>query len=168
MMSTSNYARAEFGVAASNIAGNIDVLLPQLAARGAEVAVAGNAIHDKVIELRKLGVELQEDTAEIVKPRAFDKLAEEIKAILPQLKGHGAQVEAVALAISGFCKQLLTVHAQHLHVTDGGEDAPFVAVPHVNNGVGGAPYNTGTALEVSEADASDIDPIPSPAGDGKV
>jgi hypothetical protein len=158
--------RVQYGIAASNIAGNIDALLPQLAEKGAEVAIAGNAIHDKIKALRELAVGLQNDQAEIIQPVAFDKMAEEIKAILPQLADHGADVAAVSLAIGSYCKQLLTVHAQHLHLTDAADDAPYVAVPLVNDGIGGAPYNTGTAVDVGEADLSKIDPNPKPAGDG--
>ena len=165
-MSSPNQARIEFGTAGSNIAGNIDVLLPQLAARGAEVAKAGNAIHEKIVHLREISEAFKNSTEDTIQPVAFDKVAEEIKAILPQLSGHGMDVDSVANAIKGYCNQLGTVHGQHLHLVD--ENAPVVAgLPVVNNGVGSGPFETGTTVDLSAADTTKIDPNPSPAGDGE-
>lgn len=166
-MSIPNQARIEFGTAASNIAGNIDALLPSLALRGAEVAKAGNQIHEKILHLRELGESFRTSTDETIQEVAFDKAADEIKAILPQLSGHGADVDSVANAIKGYCNQLETVYAQHLHLID--EDAPVVAgLPVVNNGVGSGPFETGVTPVGGAIDTSGIDPISKPAGTGSV
>ena len=165
-MSSPNQARIEFGTAGSNIAGNIDVLLPQLAARGAEVAKAGNDIHDCIIHLRQISHEFLTSTDDTIQEVAFDKSAEQIKAILPQLSGHGADIDSVAAAIKGYCNQLETLHAQHLHLVD--ENAPVVAgLPLVNNGVGSGPFETGVAVNTGTNDTSGLDPNPKPAGDGE-
>ena len=165
-MSTPNQARVELGIAGANIAGNIDALLPQLASRGAEVATAGNQIHEKILNLRNISLEFRDGKTDVIQPVAFDKAAEDIKAILPQLSGHGMDVDSIANAIKGYCNQLETVHAQHLHLVD--ENAPVVAgLPVVNNGVGSGPFETGTTANTAAADTSKIDPNPTPAGTGE-
>ena len=166
-MSIPGQARVEFGTAGSNIASNIDVLLPQLASRGAEVAKAANQIHEELVKLRHISKEYRTSTDDVITPVDFDKSAEAIEAILPQLSKHGEDVDAVAAAIKGYCNQLKTVHAQHLHLTD--ENAPVVAgLPHVNNGVGGGPFDTGTAVPYKVKEIEDFDPIKEPAGSGEV
>ena len=164
-MSTPNQARIEFGTAGSNIAGNIDALLPQLAARGAEVAKAGNQIHDYIVQLRQTSEEFKSTTSDTIEEVAFDRSAENIKRILPQLSGHGSDVDTIAAAIKGYCNQLETLHAQHLHLVD--ENAAVVAgLPLVNNGVGSGPFETGTTPVTQPASAAKIDPNPKPAGTG--
>ena len=158
-----NQAQIELGVAGSNIAGNIDAILPQLADRGAECAIAGNQIHDAVKKLRAISVDFQNQDSNNLSIVNFDGAAHDIAAILPQLDGKGPQVDAIAGAIKGFLNQLVQVHAQHLHLIPG-TDAEIVAVPHVNNGLGSAPFQTGTAINPTAADTSKIDPIPKPAG----
>ena len=166
-MSTPNQARIELGTAGANIAGNIDALLPQLASRGAEIATAGNQIHDKILTLRKISLEFRDGKSDVIQPVAFDKSAKEIKAILPQLSGHGVEVDSIASAIKGYCNQLETVHAQHLHLVD--ENAPVVAgLPVVNNGIGAGPFETGTSVDLKTVDTTKIDPNPKPSGTGEV
>jgi hypothetical protein len=159
----SNQAQTEFGTAAANIAGNIDALLPQLAERGAEIAVVGNAIHVKVLHLRQLGISFIKADSNTLQPVAFDKAADEIESLLPQLNNHGAEVLQISNAIAGYVQQLRTVHVQHLHLFPG-QNAAAVATPHVNNGLGGAPYQTGTAVAAAQVDATKVDPVPQPAG----
>jgi hypothetical protein len=166
-MSTTNQARIEFGTAGANIAGNIDVLLPQLAAKGAEVAKAGNDIHDQIVHLRQISHEFLNSTDETIQEVEFDKTGSAIEAILPQLSEHGVDVDAVASAIKGYCNQLRTLHAQHLHLVD--ENAPVVpGLPLVNNGIGSGPFNTGVAVALDPKDVSGLDPNPNPAGTGEV
>ncbi len=164
-MSVPNQARVEFGTAGSNIASNIDVLLPQLADRGAEVAKAGNQIHEELLKLRQISKDYRTSSDDTIQETEFDKCAESIERLLPQLSGHGAEVDSVASAIKGYCNQLHTLHAQHLHLVD--ESAPVVpGMPLVNNGVGSGPFNTGIAAAV-EGKEINIDPLPKPAGSGQ-
>ena len=158
-------AQNEFGVAVTNIAGNIEALLPRLAERGAEVAVAGNQIHDKLRALRQSGLDFQKADPSKLQEADFDKHAEAIAAVLPQLDGHGDEVAAISKGIRGYLNQLVNVHAQHLHLI-AGADAELVPVPHVNNGVGSAPFDTGVGVVKGNADTSKIDPNPKPAGTG--
>lgn len=159
--------RIELGTAGGNIAGNIEVLLPQLAAKGAEVAVVGNEIHERLKTLRRISAEFRTDTSEKLEVVAFDRSADAIDELLSQLASHGDEVNAVALAIKGYTNQLRTVHAQHLHLTDP-DSAKLIVAPHVNNGLGSAPFNTGTAIDAVALDTTNTDPVPRPAGDGTV